>query len=289
MRQHPRTALLKRPTEQGYILLTLLLMVALMMVFAAAVVPTIEEQINRDREEELIHRGMEYRRAIRAFVKHTGRFPMRLEELQDVNGVRYLRKQYKDPMTGKEFRLVRAEDVSGYRLLPQSETDQNGNNNGNNADQPDHSDPGASITTGLSSQQQSVSQQASPDQPIPPPAPNSGGNSGARAAFGGYTGSSAPSGPGVIMGVASKSTKSTIREFDHKNHYNQWLFFYSPIYDGSIEMKGPTPTHPVFAKGFGDSSEPNSQSPGPSPGQTPPSIGLPSPPSSSLQVPRFQQ
>jgi len=282
-----RNASLRRKSERGYVLLTLLLMAALMMVLAAAVAPKLEEQITRDREEELIHRGMEYRRAIRAFVKHTGRFPTRLEELQDVNGVRYLRKQYKDPMTGKEFRLVHAEDISGYRLLPQSDTDQNGNNTGDSPDQAGRPDTATSATSDPSSQQQSVAQQASTEQPTP--APNSAANTGLRAVFGGYTGSSAPSGPGVIMGVASKSTKSTIREFEHKNHYNQWLFFYSPIYDGSVEVKGPTPTHPVFAKGTVDSSNPNSQSPGQSPGQTAPFTGQPLAPSSSPQVPPFQQ
>src|SRR4029077_5473621 len=29
---------------------------------------------------------------------------------------------------------------------------------------------------------------------------------------------------GVIMGVASSSPKKTIREFNHKNHYKDWLF-----------------------------------------------------------------
>lgn len=58
------------------------------------------------------------------------------------------------------------------------------------------------------------------------------------------------------MGVASSSPKKTIREFNHKNHYKDWLFFYSANYDGSVEVKGPTPSTPVFAlqKNSADSS-----------------------------------
>ena len=45
---------------------------------------------------------------------------------------------------------------------------------------------------------------------------------------------------GVIIGVASVSKKKSIREFDHKNHYDQWLFFYDPTYDRGFPIKGPT-------------------------------------------------
>jgi hypothetical protein len=36
----------------------------------------------------------------------------------------------------------------------------------------------------------------------------------------------------------------SIREFDKKNHYNEWLFFYLPNYNGSQRIKGPTPLTP---------------------------------------------
>ncbi len=40
--------------------------------------------------------------------------------------------------------------------------------------------------------------------------------------------SSAVFGGGPIVGVASISKAQTIREFNHKNHYNQWQFIYDP-------------------------------------------------------------
>ncbi len=48
-------------------MLTLLLAIALLVIFAGAIVPTITFDIKRDREEEMIHRGVQYSRAIRAY------------------------------------------------------------------------------------------------------------------------------------------------------------------------------------------------------------------------------
>ena len=62
-------------------------------------------EIKRDREEELIHRGMQYSRAIQHYKKFN-RYPTRIEDLEDTNEVRFLRKRYKDPITGKDFKLL---------------------------------------------------------------------------------------------------------------------------------------------------------------------------------------
>src|SRR6266851_7784395 len=97
-----------RPRNQhGYILLTLMLFVALLTIGMLAMVENIESQIKRDREEELIHRGVQYSRAVRHYFKKFGRYPHRIEDLENTNNYRSLRKRYKDPMnrdpaTGKE-------------------------------------------------------------------------------------------------------------------------------------------------------------------------------------------
>src|SRR5208282_4525985 len=76
-------------------------------------------QIKRDREEELRHRGSAYMRAIQHFYKKFGRYPSRIEELENTNNLRFLRKRYTDPMnvdreTGKEkdFKLMHQADIS---------------------------------------------------------------------------------------------------------------------------------------------------------------------------------
>src|SRR4029077_11224823 len=96
----------RRQAEDGYILLTLMLVVALMAIFTLAVTIPIKFEIQRDQEQEMIHRGVQYTRAIRAYYKKFGRYPTRLEDLDNTNNLRFLRKRYKDPITGQDFRLL---------------------------------------------------------------------------------------------------------------------------------------------------------------------------------------
>lgn len=74
-------------------------MMALMVIAATAMAPAMVQQIKRDREEEMIHRGTEYARAIKKFYKKFGRYPTTLEQLDNTNQIRFLRKRYKDPLT----------------------------------------------------------------------------------------------------------------------------------------------------------------------------------------------
>ncbi len=228
--------------ERGYVLLTLLLTASLLVIAASVVAPMITLQIRRDQEEELIHRGMEYRRAIRSYAKHTGNFPLTLEQLEHASGNRYLRRRYKDPITGKEFRLLHMNDIAtlGTGTNPAS-TPPGGNANTaagifSNAAAPAPNSPESTTDQNV--------QPASPGSPTPQATASSNPPAGG-AGFGG----------GVIMGVASSSPKKTIREFNHKNHYKDWLFFYSANYDGSVEVKGPTPSAPVFASPQGASPQ----------------------------------
>src|SRR5262252_6352674 len=100
-----------RKQEQGYVLLTLLLIMAVMGIIAATLVTDIKFEIQRDREEEMIHRGVQYSRAIRAYYKKFGRYPATIENLENTNQMRFLRKRYKDPMTGKDFKLLHFGEV----------------------------------------------------------------------------------------------------------------------------------------------------------------------------------
>ena len=98
-----RRALANRRTmpsrDSGYLLLAILLIMALMIIAATFEAPRIVQQIKRDREEEMIHRGTEYARAIKKFYKKFGRYPANLEQLDNTNQIRFIRKRYKDPLT----------------------------------------------------------------------------------------------------------------------------------------------------------------------------------------------
>ena len=102
---------MRRRNQRGYILLTLMLFVALLTIGMLALVQNIESQIKRDREEELIHRGVQYSRAVRHFYKKFGRYPNSIDDLENTNNYRSLRKRYKDPITGKDFKLLHMTDV----------------------------------------------------------------------------------------------------------------------------------------------------------------------------------
>ena len=100
-------------------MITLMLALALMMIALVAALPELKQQIRRDREAELRHRGTAYMRAIQRFYKKLGRYPSSLEELENTNNLRFLRKRYTDPMsrdpaTGKEkdFKLLHQADIA---------------------------------------------------------------------------------------------------------------------------------------------------------------------------------
>ena len=98
---------MRRKDTQGYILLVILLFLSLLLMGALIAAPRIGQQIQREREDELIKRGTQYARAIGRFYKKFGRYPTRLEELENTNNIRFLRRKYEDPITGKaDWRLV---------------------------------------------------------------------------------------------------------------------------------------------------------------------------------------
>src|SRR5262249_58461811 len=99
-----------RNRSRGYMLVSLMLFLTLMAISMMVVLPQIAFQAKRDREEEMVHRGVAYSRAIRRFYKKFGRYPARVEELENTNQLRFLRKRYKDPLTDKDFKLVRLGD-----------------------------------------------------------------------------------------------------------------------------------------------------------------------------------
>jgi type II secretory pathway pseudopilin PulG len=248
MKQFSQSGHTKSSRQSGYILLMMMLFIALLAVAALAALPRMEMQVKRDREEEMIHRGAQYARAIRHYVKKFGRYPTSISDLEDTNDVRFLRKAYKDPITGKDFRLLHMGDVqmlmggagfnggagnpaaaagAGQPGMPAGVPISSGDTRsgtliqGDNSASPDNTTTNANgdnSSTGSSADSQS-SDASSSNGP-------SGGPGG--QVFGG----------GPIMGVASASKDKTIRKFNNKEHYNEWLFVYDPTNDRSL-ITGP--------------------------------------------------
>ncbi|HUR36819.1 MAG TPA: hypothetical protein VM009_03315 [Terriglobales bacterium] len=196
-------------SERGYVLIALLFMVAVIMIVMASVVPSIATSIKRQREEELIHRAKQYQRAIQLYYRKFGRFPATLEELQNTNNVRFLRRKYSDPITGKdEWRLIRFGQAK-----PRTAPSFLGGGQGS---------PGGQGAGGLGGQPSSGVSQPGAQGGLP----GQSASSISRPLSG-----SSSMGGGPIVGVASMSEKESLKEIEGKNHYNDWEFVYDPSLD----------------------------------------------------------
>ncbi len=242
--------------ESGYILITLMMLASIIVIMLAVVLPQMSQQMRRDREMELIHRGVQYSRAIRRFYKKNGRYPVRLEELENSNNIRFLRRRYKDPTTGKDFKLLHFGEVQmgtaigiaggvvpGANALggtPAQTGDSGGfqstfggsgrvgtgaslNPRGALSNQPSDS---ATTTSDGSGTTGPSSSSATSGSSISSTTSQSGFASPSQSGFSGQV-----FGGGPIVGVASTSKKQSIREFNKKNHYNDWQFIYDPSTD----------------------------------------------------------
>ena len=106
-RKHPTGRNPRREGQQGFVLLALLFASAAIAIQVAVLLPRAAMQAQRIREERLIYRGEQYKRAIELYFRKHQKYPEELDDLEDTNGVRYLRRRYKDPLTGEdEWRLI---------------------------------------------------------------------------------------------------------------------------------------------------------------------------------------
>ena len=96
-----------RAAGAGYTLVALVVVVAVMNIAVAASLPFWSQIIKRDKEAELIFRGLQYAEAIRVFQLRHNRLPNTLDELIEINP-RSIRRLWKDPMTESgEWDLVK--------------------------------------------------------------------------------------------------------------------------------------------------------------------------------------
>jgi type II secretory pathway pseudopilin PulG len=249
----------------------LLLVVCVMTIAAAAIASTIAFEIKRDREEEFIHRAVQYSRAIRRYAKSTGRYPLDLQDLNGRNGVRYIRKLYKDPITGQDFRLLYTSDIlNATSKIPQNGQPVQGDVENGAADPNQSPDTANAPSDG--EQNSANTQPVNPGDQPPPQQVNTAPPS--RFALPVASTASNGSGLGTIFGVASKSKEKTIREFEHKNHYNEWLFFYDQAHETGFLVNGPTrltlPIPNQLGQPAAGSSPGQSASGAAAPGLTPP-------------------
>ncbi|HUE90393.1 MAG TPA: type II secretion system protein [Vicinamibacterales bacterium] len=231
--------------ERGYAMAALLVGMTVMAVLMSAAMPVWSHYAQREKEEELIWRGQQYARAIGLFQrKYANTFPPTVDVLVEQ---KFLRKKYKDPVTGEDFQPIPATGMPGGGVI---------------------APPGMPAVPGAT--------QPAPGQPRSAP-PVGQQRSPARMTS---VGTTVQGGIG-IQGVVSKSDKTSIKIFNGRTKYNEWAFVYMATAQapGAVGFPGqpgvPVPIQPGI---FGQPGQPGTPGqPGrfgqPIPGQPMPGPG----------------
>ena len=251
--------------EDGYLLLTVLVMIFLVLLALSVAAPKLAKQIQRDKEREAVERGLQYRRAIQLYYKKFGAYPTDIKQLEKTNEIRFLRKRYKDPITGKDdWRLIHVGEakvpplgffgqplqtglssvstgpgLSGSIYAP-TNTDGSGGTNGTSSGS--NSGSGSSSSFGFSNSGSSSGSNSGFG--------SSGSSFGSSGGFGSSsggvggtpTGTNGPGastnsngstfgGAGPIVGVGIPVKKDSLLEYHKQKKYSDWEFVYDPQTD----------------------------------------------------------
>jgi type II secretory pathway pseudopilin PulG len=223
-----RTA--RRIGEGGYAMAALLVGLGVMAVLMTAAMPVWKQMSQREKEAELVFRGEQYARAIGLFQRRAGPgvTPPNLDILVDQ---RFLRRKYKDPITGGDFLPIFQSQAAA--AVP-----------GQGRGQPPTAQPGAGRGA------------------LPTPQPGAG--RGAPPTSGGRGAGPA----GGIVGVVSRSTEESIRLYNGRSRYNEWQFIFVPQVQAPGQPTPGGPGGPGQRGAPPGSQTPGGQSPfGPFPGR----------------------
>jgi type II secretory pathway pseudopilin PulG len=261
-----------KPNEEGFVLLAVICMLALLIIMLSIAIPRMRKEIQRDREVETMQRGKQYIRAIKLYYKKFSSYPPSADALTKSSEIRFLRRKYTDPTTGKDewkpiqFGQNKAPTAMGFFGQPliggstMAGTGPNGDNpitGSSTAGTVPNPSTGAAPVAGTDP----GSTTGSPIIPI-----GAGGNLGISGPTFGGAG---------IIGFSPGSPKQSILVYKKKNHYNEWEFVYDPLAErGAIPGQGPG----------GPPLQPGAPSvPLPMPGTAPTAPTTPTAPTSPMQ------
>lgn len=255
-------------------LVYVVLVAALMLIALAIAAPIMAKQLQRDKEVETQHRANEYVRAIRLYYRKFKTYPPSIDALENSNNVRFLRKRYVDPLTGKDdWRIIHVGEnkttVKGFFGQPLGGLNTSG--------------AGSSLgsATGMMSNIGGSSTSGSTTSPATTVSGGSALASGFQGAtIGGSTTGSSTSGTssssgfgsggvGQIMGVGTAKTGTSVLNPNQQTTYETWEFIYDPkielLYQQANMFGGPasvgstspsslTTTNPGATTGTGQTS-----------------------------------
>ncbi len=93
--------------ESGYAMLLVFALSAMVAIGLYQQLPRAAFEAQREKEQRLIDHGEQYKRSIQLYYRKLNRYPTKIEDLENTQNIRFLRRRFIDPMTGKdEWRLV---------------------------------------------------------------------------------------------------------------------------------------------------------------------------------------
>jgi len=234
-----------RTGEEGYMLVAVIFMMAILVLSLAVAVPKVKQSIQRDREEETMQRGKQYIRAIQLYYRKFHAYPPNVDALVKTNEIRFLRKKYIDPTTGKEewkpvmWGQNKTPMAMGFFGQPLAAAvgggigPSGGNLNGTGSpsgglfnSSPTSGATGATTPSGATDpSSQTGTTPGAPGQPGTP------GATGSTIGTSNPTGNGQTFGGAGIIGFSPQSPKQSLLVYKKKNHYNEWEFLYSPLID----------------------------------------------------------
>lgn len=268
----------RRPSEEGYILVAVIFMLAILILSLAVALPRVREDIQRDREVETMHRGKQYVRAIQLYYRKFGSYPPSVDALVKTNNIRFLRKQYIDPTTGKDDwkpilygqnktplamgffgqplagTALAGIGPSGGNGLTGTAGTTGGFGNSNNGSSGSGSSGftlgGSGTAAGTDTGSGTAGTAGGAGTPGTPSGTDASGTSTAASGLGTSPGGQTFGGAGII-GFSPASPKQSILVYKKKNHYNEWEFLYSPLSDQKANATGITGGTGIGSGGIG--------------------------------------
>jgi type II secretory pathway pseudopilin PulG len=214
--------------EAGFLLVYVVLLVALVLIALAVAAPVVARNLQRDKEVESAHRANEYVRAVRLYYRKLKTYPPSMDALENTNDVRYLRKQYVDPLTGKsDWRIIHVGEnkttVKGFFGQPLGGLNTTGAGGGLGTASGPVSTPGTSPTTGTTTPANCTVTGGSPLA-----AGFAGATTGCSPSSSTSSGAPGSGGIGPIMGVGTSKTGDSILNPNGQTTYDTWEFIYDP-------------------------------------------------------------
>jgi type II secretory pathway pseudopilin PulG len=188
--------------QRGFTLAGALTMIAVMTILLAMAIPLWSRVKQRDNEEELIFRGKEYTEAITRYQQRFGAYPPDLDTLQKL---KFIRRLYTDPMTKSgKWKVIHPDSL--VQTGEAGKINQPGQEDSEDEDsEEDDQTPGIKpLDSGTQSTNQE--EELNEDEGDEEPEVES---------------------TGPVVGVVSRSKKTSIKVYNGQSTYNKWVFVYN--------------------------------------------------------------